>query len=91
MSGEKRYFLDVRQSARGISWEHRLDARGENVALGMAQSHGLAEIVARVLAGRGVGQEEAMRFLSPSIRDLLPDPFRILCQALTRNLSQTLT
>ena len=74
MSGERRYFLDVRQSARGVSWEHRLDPRGENIALGMAQSHGMPEIVARVLAGRGVSQEEAARFLAPSIRDLLPDP-----------------
>ncbi|WP_159586394.1 single-stranded-DNA-specific exonuclease RecJ [Chelativorans xinjiangense] len=74
MSGERRYFLDVRKSARGVSWEHRLDARGENLALGMAQSHGMPEIVARVLAGRGVGLNEAASFLAPSIRDLLPDP-----------------
>ncbi|WP_163272833.1 single-stranded-DNA-specific exonuclease RecJ [Chelativorans alearense] len=74
MSGERRYFLDVRKSARGVSWEHRLDARGENLALGMAQSHGMPEIVARVLAGRGVGLDEAASFLTPSIRDLLPDP-----------------
>ena len=74
MSGERRYFLDVKKSARGVSWEHRLDARGENLALGMAQSHGMPEIVARVLAGRGVSQEVAERFLAPSIRELLPDP-----------------
>ncbi|WP_274424354.1 single-stranded-DNA-specific exonuclease RecJ [Chelativorans sp. YIM 93263] len=75
MSGEQqRYFLDVRKSARGVAWRHRLDLRGENLALGMAQSHGIPEIVARVLAGRGVGQDDAARFLTPSIRDLLPDP-----------------
>lgn len=75
MSGEQqRYFLDVRKSARGVAWHHRLDARGEYLALGMAQSHGIPEIVARVLAGRGVVQEDAGRFLAPSIRDLLPDP-----------------
>ena len=74
MSGERRFFLNVRKSARGVSWEHRLDLRGENIALGMAQSHGMPEIVARVLAGRGIPGEEAKRFLAPSIRDLLPDP-----------------
>ncbi|WEX11928.1 single-stranded-DNA-specific exonuclease RecJ [Chelativorans sp. AA-79] len=74
MSGEKRYFLGVKESARGVGWEHRLDLRGENLALGMAQSHGMPEIVARVLAGRGVPSEDAARFLAPSIRDLLPDP-----------------
>ncbi|MCR4268879.1 single-stranded-DNA-specific exonuclease RecJ [Nitratireductor sp. ZSWI3] len=73
-TGDKRYFLDVRQSARGLAWEHRLDPRGENVALAIAQSHGIPEIVARVLAGRGVGQDDAERFLLPTIRDLLPDP-----------------
>ena len=77
MSSERRYFLGVKQSARGVSWEHRLDPRGENIALGIAQSHGVPEIVARVLAGRGVGLEEAARFLTPSIRDLLPDPARL--------------
>jgi len=74
LNGETRYFLGVRQSARGVSWEHRLDPRGENIALGIAQSHGVPEIVARVLAGRGVALAEAARFLTPSIRDLLPDP-----------------
>lgn len=77
MNGERRYFLDVRRSARGVAWRHRLDARGENLALGMAQSTGLPEIVARVLAGRGVGVEEADRFLAPSLRDLLPDPITL--------------
>ena len=71
---ERRYFLDVRQSATGLAWTHRLDQRQENVALAMAQSHGVPDIVARVLAGRGVGIDDAPRFLDPTIRDLLPDP-----------------
>ena len=71
---ERRFFLDVRRSATGQAWAHRLDARGENVALAIAQNHGIPDIVARVLAGRGVGQDEAQRFLDPTIRDLLPDP-----------------
>lgn len=72
--GERRYFLDVRQSARGLAWTHRLDQRQENVALAIAQSHGVPDLVARVLAGRGVTQDGAARFLDPTIRDLLPDP-----------------
>ncbi|MEO3387542.1 single-stranded-DNA-specific exonuclease RecJ [Mesorhizobium sp. CAU 1741] len=71
---EKRYFLDVRQSATGLAWAHRLDPRQENAALAIAQGHGVPDIVARVLAGRGVGQDDAARFLDPTIRDLLPDP-----------------
>ncbi|EKF41030.1 single-stranded-DNA-specific exonuclease RecJ [Nitratireductor indicus] len=73
-TGDKRYFLDIRHSARGLAWEHRLDQRGENIALAIAQNHGIPDIVARVLAGRGVGQDDAERFLAPTIRDLLPDP-----------------
>mgnify|MGYP002621580688 FL=1 len=71
---DRRFFLDVKQSATGLAWSHRLDARGENAALAIAQHHGIPDIVARVLAGRGVGQDEARRFLDPTIRELLPDP-----------------
>ncbi len=72
----RRLFLDVRQSASGLAWEHRLTPRQENIALAIAQSSGMPEITARVLAGRGVLPEDAERFLDPTIRDLLPDPMR---------------
>ena len=74
MTGEKRLFLDIRQSATGVSWEHRLTERQDMVALAIAQGHGVPDIVARVLAGRGVSAEQTERFLDPTIRDLLPDP-----------------
>ncbi|MCF6122415.1 single-stranded-DNA-specific exonuclease RecJ [Mesorhizobium sp. M7A.F.Ca.CA.001.07.2.1] len=74
MTGEKRLFLDVRQSVSGISWEHRLTERQDMIALAIAQGHGVPDIVARVLAGRGVTAEQTERFLDPTIRDLLPDP-----------------
>lgn len=71
---DKRLFLDVRRSATGIFWEHRLSDRQDMVALAIAQGHGVPDIVARVLAGRGVQNAEAARFLDPTIRELLPDP-----------------
>jgi single-stranded-DNA-specific exonuclease len=74
MTPEKRFFLDVRRSATGLSWEHRLNERQEMAALAIAQADGVPIIVARVLAGRGVSAEDATRFLDPTIRDLLPDP-----------------
>ncbi|WP_204305060.1 hypothetical protein, partial [Stenotrophomonas maltophilia] len=43
-------------------------------ALAIAQGHGVPDIVARVLAGRGVTAVGTERFLDPTIRDLLPDP-----------------
>ncbi|RUV91810.1 single-stranded-DNA-specific exonuclease RecJ [Mesorhizobium sp.] len=74
MTGENRIFLDVRQSASGVSWEHRLTERQDMTALAIAQGFGVPDIVARVLAGRGVTAAQTERFLDPTIRDLLPDP-----------------
>ncbi|AZO23307.1 MULTISPECIES: single-stranded-DNA-specific exonuclease RecJ [unclassified Mesorhizobium] len=74
MTGERRFFLDVRQSATGVSWGHRLTERQDMVALAIAQGHGVPDIVARVLAGRGVTAEQTERFLDPTIRELLPNP-----------------
>lgn len=74
MATEKRNFLGVRRSATGVSWEHRLTERQDMLALAIAQGHGVPDIVARVLAGRGVSPEDTERFLDPTIRDLLPDP-----------------
>lgn len=74
MTGERRFFLDVRRSAGGLAWTHRLSERQDMAALAIAQDHGVPDIVARVLAGRGVTAPEAARFLEPTIRDLLPDP-----------------
>lgn len=77
MTGERRFFLDVRQSATGVSWQHRLTERQDMAALAIAQGHGVPDIVARVLAGRGVTVEQTERFLDPTIRDLLPNPASI--------------
>ena len=75
---EKRYFLDVRRSVTGVAWVHRLTPRQEMTALAIAQGHGVPEIVARVLAGRNVPAEGVERFLDPTIRELLPDPSRLM-------------
>ena len=45
MSSPPRFFLDVRRSATGLAWEHRLSERQEAIALAMAQSHGVSDIV----------------------------------------------
>jgi single-stranded-DNA-specific exonuclease len=70
----KRIFLGVRHSITGFAWEHRLSERQDMAALQMAQKSGLPDIMARVLAGRGVQPENAEAFLDPTIRDLMPDP-----------------
>jgi single-stranded-DNA-specific exonuclease len=67
-------FLGVAQSATGRVWRDRLDARGQARALAIAQRNGLPELLARILAGRGVEADEAIRYLDPSVRDLMPNP-----------------
>ncbi|MCB1467420.1 MAG: single-stranded-DNA-specific exonuclease RecJ [Rhizobiaceae bacterium] len=77
MTDGKRLFLGVKRSAAGVSWEHRLSAREDMIAVAIAQTLEVPDIVARVLAGRGVTAADAARFLDPTIRDLLPDPSRL--------------
>ncbi|MGD0723754.1 MAG: single-stranded-DNA-specific exonuclease RecJ [Roseiarcus sp.] len=70
-----RYFLGVERSVLGQPWRARLDAAGEAAALAIAQVSGQSDLMARVLAGRGVGLDEVERHLDPTLRDAMPDPF----------------
>jgi single-stranded-DNA-specific exonuclease len=68
--------LGVGRSISGRRWIWR---EGEaRTGLAIAQRLGLDEVVARLLAGRGVGIEEAQHFLEPTLRALLPDPSRLI-------------
>ena len=71
---ETRAVLGVERSATGRVWRDRLDVAAAARALAIAQRHDVPEIVARVIAARGVGPDEAQRFLDPTIKDLMPDP-----------------
>ncbi len=73
-SNDERFFLGVAQSACGRAWRDRLDARGQALALAIAQRHGLPELLARVLAGRNVEADGVEAFLDPTIKRLMPDP-----------------
>ncbi|WP_020175889.1 single-stranded-DNA-specific exonuclease RecJ [Methyloferula stellata] len=73
--------LGVERSARGFAWRGRLDGAGEARALALAQVHGHSELLARVLAGRGVSPETAELFLDPSLRRLMPDPLSLVDMA----------
>ena len=64
----------MESSASGRSWRDRLDERGQARALTIAQRAGVPELLARVLAGRGVEADEVAAYLDPSIRTLMPDP-----------------
>ena len=67
-----RHFLGVERSATGRVWRDRLDERASARALAIVQRHGLPELLARVLAGRGVEVEDAVAFLDPNVRTLMP-------------------
>lgn len=69
-----RPFLDVTRSVTGRAWTDRLDATTTRTATAIAQRTSLSEILARILAARGVGIDDAARYLEPTIRDLMPDP-----------------
>lgn len=57
----------------------------------MMQVHGFGDVLARVLAGRGVGLDKAEAYLDPALRDLLPDPFCLLdMEAAVERLSEAI-
>lgn len=62
----------VERSAKGARWVGC--AVDDRLALALSQRHALPEIVARVLAARGIGLDDAPAFLAPTLRALLPDP-----------------
>ncbi len=69
-----RHFLGVERSLAGRPWRDRLDARGAAQALAITQRTGLPELLARVLAGRGIDAAEAEAYLDPTVKRLMPDP-----------------
>jgi single-stranded-DNA-specific exonuclease len=64
--------LGVERSIGGRRWTASL--ADERTVLALAQSRGLPDVVARVLAARGVGPDTVDAFLRPQLRSALPDP-----------------
>lgn len=96
LNNSERFFLGVEKSATGRAWRDRLDERGNARALTIAQRLGVPELLARVLASRGVEADEAGAFLDPTIKRMLPDPHTLtdmraaagrLAEAIVRNES----
>ncbi|MGU3577194.1 single-stranded-DNA-specific exonuclease RecJ [Brucellaceae bacterium C25G] len=73
----ERLFLNVKKSATGQKWVDRLGLREANTALAIVQNYGIHDLVARVLAGRGVPLDGAAEFIDPTIRNLMPDPLSL--------------
>jgi single-stranded-DNA-specific exonuclease len=65
-------FLGVERSVCGRRWRLRTGDAQEGHAI--AERLALPEIIGRLLAQRGVSRNQASGFLSPRLRDQLPDP-----------------
>ncbi|MEQ8967226.1 MAG: single-stranded-DNA-specific exonuclease RecJ [Azospirillaceae bacterium] len=72
-------FLGVERSIGGRFWSLR--PVDERLVRGLAQRHGLPDMVARVLGARGVAIEDAPAYLAPSLRAAMPDPHVLLDMA----------
>jgi single-stranded-DNA-specific exonuclease len=65
-------WLDGGVSVTGRRWlSHPGDDR---MALALAQAHGLPDLAARILVGRGIGLDTVEAHLAPTLRNSLPDP-----------------
>ncbi len=74
MDEPRSHFLDVSKSVLGRSWTDRLDAGTSRTAAAIGQRTGLSEILARIVAARGVEVDAASTYLQPTVRELMPDP-----------------
>ncbi len=61
-------------SVTGRRWTARLDGPGLARAEALLLEEGMGDILARVLAARGVERRGAQAYLNPRLRDLMPDP-----------------
>lgn len=66
----------VERSFGGQRWVETIACDALTMAL--AQRFGVPEVVGRLLAGRGIGLDDAERFLAPRLRDWLVDPSHLL-------------
>jgi single-stranded-DNA-specific exonuclease len=64
--------LGVERSVLGRPWRER--PCDERLARALSQTLDVPELLGRVLAARGVGLDEGAQYLSPTLRDLMPDP-----------------
>ena len=71
MDAEAHALLGVNRSVLGRRWMAR---PCDDAQLRAMTQGGMSELLARILAGRGVRAEESDSYLEPRLRDLMPDP-----------------
>jgi single-stranded-DNA-specific exonuclease len=74
MDEPRPFFLNVSKSVLGRPWIDRLDFNAQRIATAIGQRTGLSDILARIVAARGVDVDAAEAYLQPTVRALMPDP-----------------
>lgn len=74
MIQHNKFFLGVSHSALGQAWFDSLDRDDTNKALTISQKFGLNALLARILAARSVEEEDAVDYLTPTLKKLMPNP-----------------
>lgn len=69
-----RAFLDVSQSITGRVWRERMSGADAAAAQLLVERYDVPEVLARVIAARGVRADTLEDALDPTIRRLMPDP-----------------
>ncbi|MDB5438359.1 MAG: recJ [Caulobacteraceae bacterium] len=69
-------FLGVTRSLSGRPWRWR--PADPEVTRDHGRRHGLSEPMARALAARGIGSEDGINYLNPTLKALFPDPSSFL-------------
>ena len=77
MSNAANGFLDVSASLTGRRWVGP-SADALRLCEAMEQQTSLPSALCRILVARGVSPDDVEMFLSPALRDLLPDPMTLL-------------
>ncbi|EFO29711.1 single-stranded-DNA-specific exonuclease RecJ [Roseibium sp. TrichSKD4] len=73
-----RLVLGVQKSFNQNAWRDRLSEDEQRHAMAISQRLGVPDVLARVMAARGVLPESAEAFLAPSIKTLMPDPSNLV-------------
>jgi single-stranded-DNA-specific exonuclease len=69
-----RLFFNVETSLRGRAWRDRLTDLESMQATAISQRLGLPDMLARIMAGRGVALDTVGDFLDPRLKTAMPDP-----------------
>ncbi|MGM0561044.1 MAG: single-stranded-DNA-specific exonuclease RecJ [Pseudomonadota bacterium] len=69
---ESECLLGVERSCTGKRW--LLRACDERQSLALSQRLGLPDTIGRILSSRGIDIDQAESFLSPTLKELIPDP-----------------